>query len=70
MPGLNSDLAATHSDTILYQRNAAAANTCTHELVVDGKSLARKFTSKELSKLNQRHNAHVAYRGKVSQGMI
>ena len=25
----------------------------------------RKFTSKELSQLNQRHNAHVAYRGKV-----
>lgn len=26
----------------------------------------RKFTWKELSKLNQRHNAHVAVRGKVS----
>lgn len=25
----------------------------------------RKFTSKELSQLNRRHNAHVAYRGKV-----
>ena len=25
----------------------------------------RKFTWKELSLLNQRHNAHVAYRGKV-----
>ena len=25
----------------------------------------RKFTWKELSKLNRRHNAHVAYRGKV-----
>ena len=25
----------------------------------------RKFTSKELSQLNQQHNAHVAYRGKV-----
>ena len=25
----------------------------------------RKFTWKELSQLNQRHNAHVAYRGKV-----
>ena len=26
----------------------------------------RKFTWKELSKLNEPHNAHVAYRGKVS----
>ena len=25
----------------------------------------KKFTWKELSKLNSRHNAHVAYRGKV-----
>ena len=25
----------------------------------------RKFTSEELSQLNRRHNAHVAYRGKV-----
>ena len=27
---------------------------------------AKKFTWQELSKLNSRHNAHVAYRGKVS----
>ena len=27
----------------------------------------RKFTWKELGKLNERHNAHVAYRGKVSE---
>ena len=27
----------------------------------------RKFTWRELSKLNEPHNAHVAYRGKVSQ---
>ena len=26
----------------------------------------RKFTWKDLSKLNEPHNAHVAYRGKVS----
>ena len=31
-----------------------------------GAAGARKFTWKELSKLNERHNAHVAYRGKVS----
>ena len=29
-------------------------------------SCVRKFTWKELSQLNQRHNAHVAYRGKVA----
>ena len=28
--------------------------------------MARKFTWKELSQLNRRENAHVAYRGKVS----
>ena len=27
----------------------------------------RKFTWQELSKLNQRHNAHVAVRGKVKE---
>lgn len=27
----------------------------------------RKFTWQELSRLNKRHNAHVAYRGKVSE---
>ena len=27
----------------------------------------RKFTWKELSKFNEPHNAHVAYRGKVSR---
>ena len=26
---------------------------------------ARKFTWKDLSKLNKPHNAHIAYRGKV-----
>jgi len=29
----------------------------------------RKFTWQQLSKLNQRHNAHVAVRGKVSATM-
>lgn len=29
--------------------------------------VTRKFTWEELSKLNQRHNAHVAVRGKVSR---
>jgi hypothetical protein len=30
------------------------------------RSVGREFTWKELSKLNEPHNAHVAYRGKVS----
>ena len=30
---------------------------------------SRSFTSEELSKLNERHNAHVAYRGKVHSVM-
>ena len=32
----------------------------------EDKPVERQFTWKELSKLNKRHNAHVAYRGKVS----
>ena len=32
---------------------------------VQAESVVRKFTWEELSKLNQRHNAHVAVRGKV-----
>ena len=31
-----------------------------------GQKPGRSFTWRELSKLNKRHNAHVAYRGKVS----
>ena len=33
----------------------------------EDKPLQRQFTWKELSKLNRRHNAHVAYRGKASR---
>ena len=32
----------------------------------EDKPVQRQFTWKELSKLNRRHNAHVAYRGKAS----
>lgn len=35
------------------------------ERTANGGGGVRKFTWKELGKLNQRHNAHVAYRGKV-----
>lgn len=32
----------------------------------NGDAAVRKFTWRELSKLNEPHNAHIAYRGKVS----
>ena len=35
------------------------------ERTANGSGGIRKFTWKELGKLNQRHNAHIAYRGKV-----
>lgn len=35
------------------------------EEAVQSDVVTRKFTWEELSKLNQRHNAHVAVRGKV-----
>jgi len=38
----------------------------THHRNVNGDITTRKFTSKELRELNKRHNAHVAYRGKVT----
>jgi len=37
----------------------------THHRNVNGDITTQKFTSKELRELNKRHNAHVAYRGKV-----
>ena len=43
----------------------ASSSQCHWREPVDGDKGVRKFTWKELSQLNQRHNAHVAYRGKV-----
>ena len=39
---------------------------CTSESPVQSEPEVKKFTWQELSKLNERHNAHVAVRGKVS----
>ena len=38
---------------------------CAGESAVQSEPGVKKFTWQELSKLNQRHNAHVAVRGKV-----
>ena len=52
-------------DTTAETSNAGARHRNT-----SFQSEKRRFTSKELSKYNQRHNAHVAYRGKVNEQYI
>lgn len=60
VPNLLSSLASMPggADEVLLNGSGGEA--------VHSESPARKFTWEELSKLNQRHNAHVAVRGKVS----
>jgi hypothetical protein len=45
-------------------RQQASEGSCDSHVTTTNGSI-RKFTWKELSQLHQRHNAHVAYRGKV-----
>lgn len=60
----NSDHTTIGSSSPLLLRQPASEGSCDgHVTTTEGG--VRKFTWKELSQLYQRHNAHVAYRGKV-----
>ena len=78
MPGVDSntpterhrDDATTHNlGTEDSGRPSGTAGRCVAPRPQDQDEFAppREFTSKELNKLNQRYNAHVAYRGKVGR---
>ena len=54
--------------TSLSAQDVIALNHGNHANIGSGPlfEVPRKFTWKELSRLNEPHNAHIAYRGKVS----
>lgn len=62
-PRIRRNADSAPSSSARYEPNSVHVATSAK---VNSNSGVRKFTSKELSQLNQRHNAHVAYRGKVS----
>ena len=72
MPGLDQELpkeaspSATTSQLQQGREDLDSGTSAGASGANDGSGGAvRRFTWKELGKLNQRHNAHVAYRGKV-----
>lgn len=61
MPGLDHELPKGKEETSPSQLQEEDLDRTS----ANGSGGVRKLTWKELGKLNQRHNAHVAYRGKV-----
>ena len=80
MPGLDSESTATTSPSNGARRLCSGAmplreSQVTSESHRDEKDSGlrgkmRQFTSRELCRLNQLHNAHLAYRGKVGPFMV
>ena len=79
LPATSTEWNNNHTTTIttttasLLPRQPASEGSCDSHVTTSSSSSGsgggggvRKFTWKELSLLHQRHNAHVAYRGKVS----
>ena len=62
----NTDHTTTGSSPPLaLPRQPASEGSCDGHVTTTNGGTVRKFTWKELSQLHQRHNTHVAYRGKV-----
>ena len=63
-PATSTECNTNHTTTASKQ--PALEGSCgSHVTTTDSSGGVQKFTWKELSQLHQRHNAHVAYRGKV-----